>query len=177
MIILAISGSLQRRSSNTKLVEVARSLAPDGVEVVIYPSLAVVPPFNPDNEDSDNDAVTALRAAIAAADGVLIATPEYAHALPGTLKNALDWIVGSGELYRKRVAVMSAAPSSDRGRNAREMLERTLRAQGAEVISSSTVQVTPRDDCVIDAAAVAAVDTALRGLLRRPAVRSDLPHG
>lgn len=151
MRILAISGRLQARSSNTRLLEAARSLAPAGSEIVIFSSVGDVPHFNPDLEEHgpDGGAVAELRAALAAADAVLIATPEYAHALPGSLKNALDWIVGSGELYAKRVAIISAAPSANRGVNAREMLERTLPAQGSVVVSSSTIQspVTKRRYC------------------------------
>ena len=95
----------------------------------------------PDVDAPAGGPVAAFRAEIGAADAVLIATPEYAHALPGALKDALDWVVGSGELYGKRVAVVSAAPRRERGTNAREMLERTLRAQGADVVSNQTVLV------------------------------------
>ena len=74
----------------------------------------------------------------------MITTPEYAHGLPGALKNALDWLVGTGELYEKRVVVASAAPAPERGKHARADLERTLRAQGAEVLESVTITVPTR---------------------------------
>lgn len=140
MRVLAISGSLQAGSSNTRLLETARDAAPPGVEVVMFRSVGNMPHFTANHDGSMDDAVQELRSGLALADAVLIATPEYAHALPGSLKNALDWIVGSGELYEKPVGVLSAAPSADRGGNAREMLERTLRAQGAVVVFSATVQ-------------------------------------
>lgn len=82
---------------------------------------------------------------VKAADAVLIASPEYAFGVPGALKDALDWLVGSGDLYEKPVAVLSAAPSAERGANARADLERTLGGQGARVIASATI-VVPRGD-------------------------------
>jgi chromate reductase len=73
------------------------------------------------------------------ADGVLIATPEYAGGMPGSLKNALDWLVGTGELYDKQVAIMSAAPSPERGQHARRWVEETVGYQGSHVVASFTV--------------------------------------
>ncbi len=166
MRILAISGSLQRRSTNTRLLEAARSIASPGVDVVLYRALEQIPHFNPDLTDPTDGPVAELRREIAAADAVLIATPEYAHGLPGALKNALDWIVGSGELYSKRVAALTAAPSKDRGHSAREMLERTLRALGAEVAFSSSVTMSGDDAVDISAATRAALDEALQVLTR-----------
>src|SRR3954453_11357999 len=100
--VLAISGSLRRVSSNGALVEAAVRLAPPGVSVSVYRDLASIPPFNPDLETNDSpDAVSSWRAAIGAADALLISSPEYAHGVPGVLKNALDWIVGSRELIDK----------------------------------------------------------------------------
>ena len=110
MRILGISGSLQRGSTNTALIDIARARAPEGVEVLRFDGLAQIPPCNPDLEPAPPE-VAAFRALVQSADGLLIATPEYAHGLPGTLKNALDWLVGSGELYDKRVVIVSAAPS------------------------------------------------------------------
>ena len=93
--ILAVSGSLQAGSSNIALLRIARSVAPDGVELVLYESLADLPYFNPDlDRDPPPHPVAQLRAQLLAADGVLLASPEYAHGIPGALKNALDWVVG-----------------------------------------------------------------------------------
>jgi len=138
--ILGVSGSLQASSTNTALVHIARAHAPAGVEVVLFDELARIPPFSPELEPAP-ESVGSFRALVAAADGLLFATPEYAHGLPGVLKNALDWLVGSGELYEKRVVILSAAPSAERGGHARADLERTLRAQGALVLASATVAV------------------------------------
>jgi DNA-binding Lrp family transcriptional regulator/NAD(P)H-dependent FMN reductase len=156
--ILAICGSLNDGSSNARLLDLVRSLAPDGVDVVRSTSVEALPHFRPDVEAPDGGPVARFRAEIGTADAVLIATPEYAHALPGALKDALDWLVGSGELYGKRVGVLSAAPAPERGTNAREMLERTLRAQGAEVLVNETV--VERD---VDPAALVRVLDVLSG--------------
>ena len=137
--ILGICGSLNAGSANARLLDLATELAPAGVAVVRSTSVEDLPHFRPDVEAPPDGPVARFRAEIGAADGVVIATPEYAHALPGALKDALDWVVGSGELYGRRVAILSAAPAPERGANAREMLERTLRAQGAHVVLSETL--------------------------------------
>ena len=99
MRILAISGSLRTGSSNTMLLRAAVALAPQAFEVSVYDGLATLPHFNP---DQDNEAapppVVDFRSQLHASDGVLISSPEYAHGVPGVLKNALDWVVASGEL-------------------------------------------------------------------------------
>jgi chromate reductase, NAD(P)H dehydrogenase (quinone) len=97
---------------------------------------------------------------------LLIATPEYAHGLPGVLKNALDWVVGTGELYGKPVAILSAAPDAARAVHARADLERTLRAQGADVVSSETIAVPTgmRGHEADDPGVIAGVDRALKSL-------------
>lgn len=148
-------------------------MAPAEVEIVIFRSVGDVPHFNPDLEEPRGGAVAELRAELAAADAVLVATPEYAHGMPGSLKNALDWIVGSGELYGMPAAVLSAAPCPERGANAREMLERTLRAQGARVLVSTTVQVTPADREELGPAARAAVGAVLAALVAESTLPSD----
>jgi chromate reductase len=146
MFILGISGSLQERSSNRALLAAARDLAGDGVEVHEYRGIESLPHFNPDlDRDGAPANVVEFRSLVRTADGVLIASPEYAFGVPGALKDALDWLVGSGDLYEKPVAVLSAAPSAERGSNARADLERTLEGQGARVIASSTI-VVPRGE-------------------------------
>jgi NAD(P)H-dependent FMN reductase len=166
MRILAVSGSLQVGSSNAALLRVASDRAAPGVDVVVFERLADVPPFSPDAEPSSS-VVEEWRALVASADGLLIATPEYAHGLPGVLKNALDWLVGSGDLYGKRVAILSAAPSAQRAVHARADLERTLRAQGAEVVSSETIAVptAARGHEGDDPDVVAGIDRALKALV------------
>ena len=111
--LLAISGSLRRASSNTALLEAAAALAPPEVAVSIYDGIGDLPHFNPDVPDDEAPlAVLRYRAALAGADGVVFSTPEYAHGLPGVLKNALDWVVGSSELVEKPVVLFNASPRS-----------------------------------------------------------------
>jgi hypothetical protein len=110
--IVAISGSLQRESSNSALLRGVGTAAAS-VDFTLWDELGELPYFGPDRQGDEH--VASLRRAIADADAVLISTPEYAGGMPGALKNALDWLVGSGELYGKPVVIMSAAPSAERG--------------------------------------------------------------
>jgi NAD(P)H-dependent FMN reductase len=133
--VVAISGSLKLSSANSALVQTLADLDPEHVEV--WRELGEVPHFTPDGDGGAP--VESLRAAVAGADLVLLATPEYAGGMPGSLKNALDWLVGSGELYDKDVAIVSAAPSPERGANARRWVEETVGFQGSHVVASFTV--------------------------------------
>lgn len=171
MRFLALAGSLQVRSSNAALLRTASRVTPAGVEIVEAVSVGDIPPFNPDIERHGGQApaaVATLRAQVDTADGVLIASPEYAHSLPGVLKNALDWIVGSGELYGKPVAILCASPRPDGCAHGRGAIEQTLRAQGSTIVVSATVGVVAADkgaDELRDPAAVAAVSDALAALV------------
>jgi NAD(P)H-dependent FMN reductase len=141
--LLAVPGSLKRESANAALVRAAASAASDA-NVEVWDELDGLPHFSPDR--APNEHVESLRAAVAASDAVLVATPEYAGGMPGALKNALDWLVGSGELYGKPVVVVSAAPDARRGHNARRWVEEVARMQGATVRDSFTVAITSGDD-------------------------------
>ena len=133
--VLLVCGSLQRASANRAALDVARAaLSASGVEVSAFEDIGSIPPLNPDRGDDPGEAVLAFRAQIGAADAVLIAAPEYAGAIAGVVKNALDWIVGSGDLYGKPVALLSAGTSG--GVFARRDLVRTLSWQGAHVVES-----------------------------------------
>ena len=92
MKVLGISGSLRAGSHNRRLLRAAADLLPPGAELEIFEGLGAIPPFNEEDEGSPPTAVLALKRAIAEADVVLIATPEYNHSIPGVLKNALDWV-------------------------------------------------------------------------------------
>lgn len=110
---LAISGSLRRASSNTAMLQAMAALAPADIAVTVYDGLGALPHFNPDIEsDPSIEAVARYRAALNEADGILISSPEYAHGIPGVMKNALDWVVGSGELMDKPIALISPSPRS-----------------------------------------------------------------
>lgn len=132
MRILGVCGSLQARSSNRSLLDAAAEAAPEGVSVALYDGLRELPHFDPDLESAGAPAaVQAWRDALAASDAVLIAAPEYGHSLPGALKNAIDWVIGSGELYRKVVAITAAVADPSRGRRGLQALAQTLGAVDA----------------------------------------------
>lgn len=142
LAILAVSGSLQARSSNAALVRAAQHVVPAGLRLTVHPSLADVPLLNAELDPEGGEApgsVRALRAAFGAADGVLLATPEYGHSMPGLLKNALDWLVASGELSRMPVALLSGSPTLGGGIRAQLALVQTLLAQAATVPAMLTV--------------------------------------
>jgi NAD(P)H-dependent FMN reductase len=142
MQIVALSGSLSSSSGNTAVLRALRQVAWPRDDVVVFDGLDAIPHYSPER-DRDGDgapaAVAALRGAVGDADALVISTPEYAGGMPGVLKNALDWLVSSGELYGKPVVVVSAEPSALRGEGARQSLAVTLRTQGASVCDSFTV--------------------------------------
>jgi chromate reductase, NAD(P)H dehydrogenase (quinone) len=159
--VLAISGSLRLASSNSALVGAAARLAPEGVDVSVYRELGQLPAFNPDLDGADPPAVVArLRAALQACDAVLISSPEYAHGAPGALKNALDWVVGSGELVDKAIALVNA---SGRATHAWASLAETLAVMSARVVPDASVTVS-LDGCALDADGIAADGTRSRAL-------------
>ncbi len=134
--VLTICGSLQARSANRAVLDLMTAMfeerRPSPVEVDDASELATIAPFNADREADPGNAVLSFRARLGRAGVVIIATPEYAGALPGALKNALDWIVGSAELYTKPALVISAGTTG--GNHARQQLIQTLTWQGAHVV-------------------------------------------
>lgn len=137
--LLAVCGSLQARSRNLDLLRLAADAAPPGVEVTIFDGLGDLPHFNPDLDADPPAAVVRWRQALSAADGVLIACPEYAFSLPGVLKNAIDWVVGSGELERRVVAITAATAGPDRGRRGLAALREPLTALSATIVGGEPI--------------------------------------
>jgi chromate reductase, NAD(P)H dehydrogenase (quinone) len=138
MRVLGISGSLRDDSFNTKLVRAAGSLFPDGVDFVVWDGLKAVPPYD---EDDDRDPVPAgvaqLRDALAGADAILFATPEYNSSVPGQLKNALDWAsrpIATNVLRNTPVAVIGASQGMFGAVWAQAELRKVLAAIGARVL-------------------------------------------
>jgi chromate reductase len=135
--ILAISGSLRRGSHNTSLLRAAGESLPPGDELVLWGGLAAVPPYD---QDADTEpapaAVAALRDAVAAADAVLFATPEYNSSVPGALKNALDWAsrpLATNVFRNKPVAVIGSSTGMFGAVWAQAELRKVLAAMGARV--------------------------------------------
>jgi chromate reductase, NAD(P)H dehydrogenase (quinone) len=140
--ILLISGSTRGGSTNTALLRTAAAAAPAGIEAVLYAGMTALPHFNPDDDAEPLPApVRALRAQIAAADAVLLCTPEYAGAMPGSFKNLLDWTVGGIEMYRKPVAWVRAAPSPERGHHAHESLATVLGYLHSDIVHEACVHI------------------------------------
>jgi chromate reductase len=111
--LLAVCGSLRARSSNKSALQAASLLAPRGLVIELFTGLGDLPPFNPDLDTDEPPAVVqAFRREIGRCDGLLISSPEYAHGMPGVLKNALDWLVGSLEFAGTPVALVHCSPLS-----------------------------------------------------------------
>lgn len=110
MKFLALSGSLRAHSINSALLRATVRLAPPQWHVAVFQGLGELPLFNPDRDDPAPAVVAALRSQVAQADALLIASPEYAHGVTGTMKNALDWLVSFEPFAGKPVAVFNASP-------------------------------------------------------------------
>jgi chromate reductase, NAD(P)H dehydrogenase (quinone) len=138
MKILGISGSLRRDSHNTKLLRAAAELTGDDVEFEIWQGLKAVPPYDQDDDVAEAPAAVAeLRDAIAGADAVLIATPEYNASVPGQLKNALDWVsrpLATNPLRNKPAAVAGASTGAFGAVWSQAELRKVLAAIGARVL-------------------------------------------
>lgn len=136
--IVAICGSLRDGSSNAALLRAATSVAPDGVRFLFYDGLADLPHFNPDLDDEGSvppAAVQELRELLIGAAAIVISSPEYAHGVPGAFKNMLDWLVSTGELVGKPVAILNAAPVG--GDYAQNAILETLRTMNWRVVDEA----------------------------------------
>ena len=151
MKVLALCGSLRSQSLCAALLRATAELAPAGVELWIFADHGRLPLFNPDLQPGDHDAVQSLRDAVAAADAVIIASPEYAHGVTGTVKNTLDWLVDLAAFAGKPVAVFNPAPDAH---HADDALRETLRTMSADLIPGACVRV-PVIGSGVDPAAIA----------------------
>jgi chromate reductase len=136
--IVAISGSLRAQSSNTFLLKAAAREAPAGTDVVFYDGLSALPQFNPDLDAEGTAppaAVEQLRELLIRADAVLVSCPEYAHGVPGSFKNMLDWLVSVGELVGKRIALLNASQVG--GAFAQNEIVETLRTMNWNVVEEA----------------------------------------
>lgn len=140
MRILAISGSLQSNSANLALLQLAIELAPGDVAIRIFDGLRALPHFDPDLEaNGPPSAVSDWRKAIAESDALLIASPEYGFSLPGSLKNGIDWVIGSGELEGKIVAITASVNHSSRGHRGLNALREPLTAVSARIVGGEPI--------------------------------------
>ena len=155
--LLAISGSLRAVSSNTTLLHAAVTLAPDGMEIHVYGSLGELPHFNPDLEGAEPPIVKDFGAQVGAADGIIISTPEYAHGVPGVLKNALDWLVGGFDFINKPVALFNASPRST---YALASLTEIITIMSGRIIPEASITVALREKPLDEADIVAHLEIA-----------------
>jgi chromate reductase len=153
MRIMAISGSLRAASANASLIEALPFVAPLGIEVVVYRDLGELPHFNPDLDgDVPPAAVLELRRQIGLCDGLVICSPEYAHGVAGTMKNALDWLVASLGFAGTPVALINASPHSE---FAQPQMRETLTVMSGEVVDAASLTI-PLQGGKMTAAQVAA---------------------
>ena len=169
--ILAISGSLRRASTNTAALEALARLAPEGVKVLVYGDLAKLPPFNPDDDMEDKakpEPIETLRALVDASDALVIAAPEYAHGLPGALKNAFDWLVASETFAGKPTALINTSP---RAFHAQASLREILSTMAARLIPEAFVSISltgkavAPDDILADTVCARRLTESLEALL------------
>jgi NAD(P)H-dependent FMN reductase len=147
----------------------------EGATVEDFDRLADVPAFDPDRADERIEVIDGWRRRTKTADVVLVATPEYAGAVAGAVKNAFDCLVGSGELYRKPVAVLSAGTTG--GHHARRIMTQTLTWQGAYVVAelgiASPRRKSDQHGRLSDDATLAAIASLTRVLLAAPSMTGD----
>src|SRR4051794_23321026 len=140
--LLLVSGSLRAGSTNSAALHTAAALATAGVTAKLYDGMRELPHFNPDDDAEGqpvHPAVAAMRAAVARADALLVCTPQYAGALPGALKNLLEWTVGDAGTYEKAVGWINAAgPAAPTGAaDAHDSLRKVLGYVGADVVEAA----------------------------------------
>lgn len=163
--ILALSGSLRRASSNTALLRACAALAPAGVDISVYAGLGDLPLFNPDLEGREPASVKELCTQLRAVEGVLIASPEYAHGVTGAMKNALDWLVSTEIFVDKPVALLNASP---RATIAQAALTETVRVMSAHIVAEASITL-PLLGKNLDQAGIVAhpeIASALRGAIK-----------
>lgn len=179
MKILALCGSLRSASLSAALLRAARALAPAGVEFEIFDGLGQLPLFNPDLEPDAPQVVRALWDHVTAADAIVIASPEYAHGVSGTIKNGLDWLVGHIPFAYKPVAVFNPAYQSH---HADAALKETLRTMSADLIAAACVRIpvmgsgTAPDSIAASTTFVPAIRAALDAIVAHVRSQRELPR-
>lgn len=169
MNILTICGSTRKGSTNELLIDIIADMYRSSTEFVRFEGLSDLPHFNPDlDTETPPPAVAAFRQQLRAADGILVCTPEYAMGVPGSLKNALDWVVSSMEFSGKPVALITA---SSMGEQAHQSLIRTLLVIESDMPESSRllipfVKSKVRNGKIVDEQTLQEVKEVMRSLLR-----------
>jgi len=142
MNLLAISGSVRSGSYNLALLRAMKGLCPSGLSATVYDQIKQIPIFDPEIDDSDiPDSVSSLISMMRKSDGIIISTPEYAHGVPGALKNTLDWLVSSDALILKPIVVTSVSTSGLGAVRAHSSLVLILSAMNANVVVEGSMNV------------------------------------
>lgn len=137
--VLAICGSLRQASINRTLLQAAQKLAPEtGLAITLFEGLGTLTIFNPDDEGREPQNVLDFKNQLKRADGVLVASPEYAHGVTGAIKNALDWTVASGEFMSMPVVALNA---SGRATIAQAALIDTISTMDATILHDACVTI------------------------------------
>jgi len=180
--VLAISGSLRAQSSNTAVLRAVALLAPPDVEVEVFGELDALPHFNPDHDVAGiapPPSVLDFRRRVDAAGGLILCSPEYAHGVPGTLKNALDWLVSAPEAFAKPVGLLNASP---RAWHAQASLAETLRTMWMHLVVEASITLPARgrnlddEDLARDPELAAALRGALDALVHAARARTCLSY-
>lgn len=160
--VLAIAGSLRRRSHNGAMLRAASRVAPDRVEFEIFTGLPSIPVFNEDLEADLPAGVVDLRRSLDQADGLLIATPEYNQSVPGVVKNTIDWLSRADGLTGRAVAVIGASTGPWGTRISQTLLRQMLLSVGAIVMPAPTLFVANVEELLGVDGELADVDTIRR---------------
>ena len=149
MKLLALSGSLRSASINSAFCRAAVRLAPKPAEAACFDGIGALPLFNPDLDASPPAIVREFREAIARADALLIASPEYAHGVSGVVKNALDWLVSFEGAVGKPVALINTSP---RAHHAYESLAEVLTTMSMPIVTEASLSIPLLGYCVSETA-------------------------
>ena len=149
--IIGLAGSLRRASITRTLLETAQNVAPENMHITLFP-LNDIPIYNNDVEVEEGfpQSVAAMRDAIKAADGLILATPEYNGSLSGVLKNSIDWASRGGLLAKKPVVTMGGSPGALGATKAQEHLRQICLHLGMYVLPRPTIAVPRLPDKIVD---------------------------
>lgn len=138
MKILALSGSLREKSYNKSAIEALSQVVPEGVEVSVFDGIRDLPLFNPDLEEERVPAVERFKGALGNSDGLVIASPEYAHGISGAMKNALDWLVSGEEFIRIPIMLINTSP---RAHHAQEALREVVVTMSGSIVENACLSL------------------------------------
>jgi chromate reductase len=131
--VVAISGSTRQNSTNESLIKAIADLSAESIDITVFNGIANLPQFNPDNDrDNISPEVADFRQQLNNADGIIICTPEYAHGVPGALKNAIDWTISSSEFPHKPTMLITASTDGKYGHRALLETLKVIEARNVE---------------------------------------------